>query len=422
MFKFIHAADLHLDSPLRGLDTYDGAPVEEIRLAARRACAALVDLAIDEQVVLVALAGDIYDGDWPDYSTGLFFVSQLARLRAAGIRVCLIAGNHDAANKMTRSLPLPENVTFFSHQHPESIELPDYDLVVHGQSFARAAETDDLSARYPAARRGAFNLGLLHTCAGGREGHERYAPCSLEGLLAKQYDYWALGHVHTREVLNAEPHVAFCGNLQGRNIRETGPKGCLLVSVDDRRAVRTEFRELDVVRWSRVEVDLPGGSRRDDALALAGEALRAESAIAGGRIVAARIELAGEPAVANPLRAVRQELLEDIRALATDVGQGEIWVEKLQVRSRADETAAADSAELLGPLDSLRGLIAELRNDPRRLAELGVDLSDLAARLPSELIDPGEATRVDDPLWLAQFLDEVEPLLVSRLLGPGATP
>ena len=248
MFKFIHAADIHLDSPLRGLEQYEGAPVQEIRDAARRALANLVDLAIDQEVAFVLIAGDLYDGDWRDYNTGLYFVDQVRRLREANIPLYLISGNHDAANRMTRTLRMPDNVTFFSADAPETALIPELDVAIHGQSFATAAVYEDLSEGYPVAKSGYFNVGVLHTCASGREGHDRYAPCSLEGLKAKGYDYWALGHIHIREILSEQPIIAFSGNIQGRHIKETGAKGCLLVTVNDDQSMQADFRALDCKR------------------------------------------------------------------------------------------------------------------------------------------------------------------------------
>jgi DNA repair exonuclease SbcCD nuclease subunit len=233
MFKFLHAADIHLDSPLKGLERYEGVPVEQIRHATRRALENLIQLALDERVQFVLIAGDLYDGDWRDYNTGLFFIKQMARLREADIKVVLIKGNHDAANRMTRTLDLPENVTVLKAAKPDSSELEDIGVVVHGQSFGTAAEERDLSKNYPHGRRGLFNIGLLHTCLTGADGHEPYAPCTLEGLLSKEYDYWALGHVHKREIRHHNPYVVFPGNLQGRKIKEEGAKGCELVTVLD---------------------------------------------------------------------------------------------------------------------------------------------------------------------------------------------
>lgn len=230
MFKFLHTADLHLDSPLVGLARYPGAPAEQLRAATRQALVALVDLAVREEISFVLIAGDLYDGDWKDYNTGLFFAHQMSRLNKSGIRVYIVAGNHDAASQMTRTLRLPENVTIFPIRRPCTEVLNDLRVALHGQGFPTSAVTADLAAGYPPALPHLFNIGVLHTSVTGRPGHETYAPCTLEGLLSKGYQYWALGHVHQREVLHQDPWVVFPGNLQGRHIRETGPKGCALVT------------------------------------------------------------------------------------------------------------------------------------------------------------------------------------------------
>ena len=145
--KFVHAADLHLDSPLAGLSKYEGAPVEQIRGATRRALENLVKLCLSEQVELLLIAGDLYDGDWRDYSTGLFFAKQMAALRAGNVRVVWIRGNHDAASKLTAHLSLPDNVRELSHKKPESFVLEQLGVAVHGQGFDTREETSDLSLR-----------------------------------------------------------------------------------------------------------------------------------------------------------------------------------------------------------------------------------------------------------------------------------
>ncbi|HEX6986053.1 MAG TPA: DNA repair exonuclease, partial [Planctomycetaceae bacterium] len=213
MFKFLHAADLHLDSPLRGLDRYDGAPVEAIRQATRRAVENLVDLAIAERVAFVLIAGDVYDGDWPDYNTGLFFARQMAKLREAGIAVYLLAGNHDAASVITRALTLPDNVAVFPTDAPGTLIHEGANVAIHGQGFRTRAVLDDLSANYPKATPGCFNIGLLHTAAAGCDGHDPYAPCTVEGLRNRGYDYWALGHIHLRQTLCDDgTFIAYSGN------------------------------------------------------------------------------------------------------------------------------------------------------------------------------------------------------------------
>jgi len=193
MFKFLHAADIHLDSPMKGLDRYEGAPVEGGAGSRRgRRWRNLVRLAVEERVAFVLIVGDLYDGDWRDFNTGLFFAKQTARLRDEGIPVVLIRGNHDAANAMTRDLK-PENVRVLRAEAAETFTLNDLDVAFHGQSFATRAVVDNLARAYPAKVPGAFNIGVLHTALDGREGHERYAPCTVDDLRRLEYGYWGAG-------------------------------------------------------------------------------------------------------------------------------------------------------------------------------------------------------------------------------------
>jgi DNA repair exonuclease SbcCD nuclease subunit len=221
-FKMVHAADLHLDSPLTGLVRYEGAPVDEVRGATRRALENLVSLCLEEQARLLLLAGDLYDGDWRDYSTGLFFSAQMERLREAGTQVVWIRGNHDAQSKLTHHLSLGEHCHELVSKQPSTLEFPALELAVHGQGFATPAVTDDLSARYPEPVRGVLNVGLLHTALSGRRGHAPYAPCDAVSLAHRGYDYWALGHVHQREIVSTAPYIVFPGNLLGRHVRVEG--------------------------------------------------------------------------------------------------------------------------------------------------------------------------------------------------------
>ena len=295
MFKFLHAADLHLDSPLRGLDRYDGCPVAEIRGATRQALDRLVRLAVTERVAFVLIAGDVYDGDWPDHGTGLFFARKMAELRDHAIPVVLISGNHDARNKMTRELRLPDGVHLLNSDRPQTLHLNEVDVVVHGQSFATEKVSDDLSSRYPDPVAGCFNVGLLHTSADGREGVARYAPCTVESLRGKGYDYWALGHVHTREEVDARAApIVFPGNTQGRHIREPGAKGCVVVRVDGSGTTRT-FHPLDVLRWETLPIDATSLTHGDDLPEIVAEGLTDLLAEADGRSLAVRIEITAQP-------------------------------------------------------------------------------------------------------------------------------
>jgi DNA repair exonuclease SbcCD nuclease subunit len=201
MFSFIHAADVHLDSPLQGLSRYDEAPADAIRGATRRAFERLVDLAVEEHVAFVLLAGDLLDGEWRDHQTGIFLNKQFGILERNNIRVFVVAGNHDANSRISKALQPPKNVRYMSTKRPESTLLDDLGVVVHGQGFKTQKTEDNLAREFSKAEPGKFNIGLLHTSLNGREGHDTYAPCSLDDLKSKGYDYWALGHVHEREVV-----------------------------------------------------------------------------------------------------------------------------------------------------------------------------------------------------------------------------
>ena len=330
--KILHTADLHLDSPMRGLERYEGVPLEQMRGATRTALTNLVDLCLREQVQLLVIAGDLYDGDWKDYSTGLFFMRQLVRLREGQVKVALIRGNHDAHSAITRHLKLPEHVTELSTHAPQSLVYDAFGVVVHGQGFAKRAVTKDLAARYPDAVAGAFNIGLLHTCASGRQGHERYAPCKLETLLSKGYDYWALGHVHQREVLHEAPWVVFCGNLQGRHARETGPKGASLVEVVDGRVTQVEHQVVDAVRWARCDIDASECGSGYDVVECVRQALQAAAVAAEGRTLAARVEVRGASGAHAALRDDEDRWRHEVRNIAIDVG--DVWIEKVVLRTQ----------------------------------------------------------------------------------------
>lgn len=425
-FKFLHAADIHLDSPLRGLDRYDGAPVEEVRGATRRALENLVGVAIEQQVAFVVIAGDVYDGDWPDFNTGLFFVRQMGKLRQAGIPVIMCSGNHDAENKMTRALELPDNVRRLATRKPESVEgreigfgLERCDVVFHGQGFASAAVDENVVQRYPAGRSGVFNVGLLHTSleAPGGE-HARYAPCSVGDLLSRQYDYWALGHIHKARVVHEEPPIVFPGNIQGRQIRETGVKGCQLVTVDDRGRPALEFVPLDVFRWHELTVAADGAKRGDDVLGLVRQSLSRLVREQGALPLAVRVIVTGRCPAHRALAAAPEAWASQIRAVAT--GAGEVWVEKVKFQTSDEAKTSAVGVVDEGPLLELTALVQELSGDDPRLLELTEELAAFKRRVPAELLSaaPGEEPlRLEEPAFWRGVLEQVEPLLRARLLA-----
>lgn len=421
--KFVHAADLHIDSPLGGLERYEGAPVEQIRGATRRALSHLVELCIEEQAKLLVLAGDLYDGDWRDYSTGLFFCLQMARLREAGVAVVWVRGNHDAASKLTSYLRPPDNVRELSHVRPETLELEldGVSFAIHGQGFSKAKVSENLSERYPSAIPGAFNLGLLHTALEGREGHADYAPCAVETLVAKGYDYWALGHVHRREEVHSNPWIVFPGNLQGRHARETGKKGATLVTVENGRVAALEHRPLDAVRWAHVRFDASQATSIDEVLDGVREHLSRELSDAEDRLLAARVSLVGVTRVHSALAVKSEQVEHEIRALALDLGRDSAWIEKVMfgTRPEGDRALLRDRGD---PLGALLRTLDHLRDDPTELSTLVDELAELRRKLPHDLLEGPERARLSDVAGIRALLEEIEGLLLPLLNDAGNEP
>ena len=379
--KLVHAADLHIDSPLKGLSAHDGAPVERVREATRKAFRNLIDLCLKEQATALLLAGDIFDGEWKDFSTGLYFVRELERLRP--MPVFIVRGNHDAASEVTQKLRLPPHVHEFSEDTAETKIVGE--LAVHGLSFPRRAIPESLVPRYPPPVDGKFNVGLLHTSCEGAAGHNPYAPCRVDELVQKGYHYWALGHVHAYAVLHERPWIVFPGNTQGRHIKETGEKGCVIVHVDGRE-VRLRRAALDVVRWKLIEITL---GENDDVHALyvrAREALEAARREAEGRLCAVRLIVAGASRAHQAIVDDRHQVEAELRGLSYEF-QDELWLEEIKLRTRPplrlDELRRSEGflGELmrLGPEPAAwKSLTDKLGAE---LKEAGLDFAELADEL-----------------------------------------
>lgn len=402
-FRFIHAADLHLGSPFQGLALKDAVLAARFAEASRDAFSALVSRAIAEKVDFLIVAGDVYDGDWKDNSIGLFFNREVARLGREGIPVFLIKGNHDAESVITRTITLPENVREFPVNKPGTFRLEALKVALHGQGFAERSARDNLALAYPPPEAGWFNIGLLHTSLTGREPHAPYAPCSVEDLRSRGYDYWALGHVHDYEVVCEEPLTIFPGNLQGRSIREQGAKGAVLVSVEDRR-IRHERIVLDRARFHELSVSVEPD---DDLPALAARVSAAAAPLARhaeGRLLALRLKLSGQTPLAREFTARAADMRDEMQAALHHAGE-DLWLEKLALDLRPPQKPRA--------AEGMAGLEALLDKDDWSadlIAEAEARIREIAARLPGGL---GAA---DLPLEAdaAELLAEARALLLAR--------
>jgi DNA repair exonuclease SbcCD nuclease subunit len=303
---FLHAADLHIGTPLESLGRrarLDDDTLGELTELMQSAYDHLIDLAVSERVAFVVMAGDVYDNaDAQDAQQGRFR-SGLERLHESGIPTFIALGNHDPAEHRVRSRrPLPPSVHVFAADEPDErvVECDGFVVRVAGVSYGRTAVTDNLAVRFASLERhpGQLRVGVLHTSLEGSAEHASYAPCSIHDLDASPVDYWALGHIHLRHVGRLSGpgrRFAYPGNLQGRSFKpsECHPKGALLVPFDEHGIGEPEFRALDTVRFADLGVDVSDADDVDAIHESIHESILVAASAAEGRRLVARIELTG---------------------------------------------------------------------------------------------------------------------------------
>ncbi len=413
-FSFIHAADLHIDSPLEGLGQRPNAPIEQLRNATRRALENLVSLAIAEQVAFVVIAGDLYDGAWRDFHTGIFVRKQLERLADARIRVFLIYGNHDAESVITNPLTLPANVHVFPTASASTVQLEDLRVAIHGHSFATRSVVHNLVPDYPPPVPGRFNIGMLHTNLNGRSGHDTYAPCSEQDLLAKGYDYWALGHIHIPEVVrDGRCWVVYAGNTQGRSVRETGVRGCQLVRVDGAlRVTSVEHRCLDVVRWASEEVDLEGVEDGLQVRERVQETVRKAADDGGDRLLVVRLTLVGATCLHDALYRDQERWEAEVRD-AAESAAARVWVEKVNPAT----SPPVDPSEVEGRDEVMRVALESLDQLSLEQDALPSEIQSLLKSLPKPVQSSVHAAL--DPAHRDSLLADLRSTVMAYLRNAG---
>lgn len=341
-FTFVHAADLHLDTPFSGMARLSPEAAEALREASLEAFDDLVRLTIREGAAFLLLAGDIYDGEERGLRAQLRFLRGVRRLAERGIRVFIVHGNHDPIGGWSAVREWPEGVTVFP---PGEVRRSPVDLggrrlaLVHGISFGRRHETENLALGFRRGEGPGLQVGLLHCHLGSDPAHAPYSPCRLEDLLSTDLDYWALGHLHRRQFpAEGGPWVAYPGNLQGRSLSptETGAKGALVVRASEGGVRSVRFEPLDRVRFVDDEVAVDGLedlASLADALACRGDERRRQHR---GRHLVLRVTLSGRGPLHTELR--RRGAVEELLA---DLRQNEehrsplLWWEALRDRTRS---------------------------------------------------------------------------------------
>lgn len=382
--KFIHTADVHLDSPLHTLAVRDLEIADIVGLATRHAFLNIIELCLEENVDALLIAGDLYDGELRSMKTAAFLVDELRRLTSKGIQVFIIKGNHDAESKITRHVHWPEGVHVFTGRG-ESVELDEFNAVIHGLSFAKPHMPDSLLPKYKPAAPDRINIGLLHTSLGGDASHDVYAPCSIQNLIDQGYDYWALGHIHKRSVNeSAACTIVMPGNPQGRSVREVGPRSVTLVEISDDRFVTVEERSVAVAQFERLDVDVAGVGDWGDMVACIEHALADCSGAKFADNVIVRLELLGATPLVGRLRRDFDVLLEEARSAAKRAGSTFVEAISLSVTVPTVETksSAADPA-----LELRRLMFDDGFNRGGVDQEVGDLLRQLQKQLPPELRD-----------------------------------
>ncbi len=420
-FRFVHTADIHLDSPLRSLAMRNGELADLVGNATREALVSIVDLCLEERVDALIIAGDLYDGDQTSMKTARFLAGQLQRLHGAGIETYLIRGNHDALSRITQELILPPSVKLFADR-AETVELNRgaLNVAIHGLSFAKPHAPESLLPKYRPPVPDAANIGIMHTSLAGAPRHDLYAPCNVADLHGRGYDYWALGHVHVRAEHGGERAVVMSGMPQGRDINEAGAKSVSLVTVNDDRSVTVEERLTSIAQFERIAVDLTPAATWREAVDLIEKEIAGARDTTRSQHLVGRLRLDGMTPLTWQLRRDRDLLLAEIEHRAEGIGK--IWIEKIEVTT---QMPAAPSAG--GPTaNPVLELGALMRGDIVRqhgVRELVRDLvTELRADLPVDL----RAFAGDDEAALEAFIDRLladgSDEILARLTSASAEP
>lgn len=417
-YRFVHAADIHLDSPLRSLALRHPDLAELIGNATRRAFVRVIDVCLDEQVDALLIAGDLYDGDQTSMKTARFLAEQLRRLSQAGIRVFIIRGNHDALSKITKELVLPDSVKVFGGR-AEAIDINRapgrVPVVVHGLSFAQPHAPESLLGRFRPTVDGAVNIGLLHTSLAGAPGHDLYAPCSVADLQASGFHYWALGHVHKRSAIEGGCAIVMPGIPQGRDINEAGPKSVTLVTIANDRSIHIEERITSVAQFERISVDASGLEDWRDLVAAVTQALEEERDAVRSEHLVARVRITGATSLAWRIRRDADLLKTEADDRGSVIGGS--WIEQLEIACRPAEQQGQPSGD---PIRELHRLIEDdvFGSEAFRSQLMGV-AEEIRAQLPQECRDIFGSDEASSKEVMARLAREGAEGVMARLEAAG---
>lgn len=339
-FSFIHAADLHLGCAFKGVHQSNPQVAAVLREATYRSFERILQHAIDSKVDFVLFAGDIYDRNENSLQPQLRFRDGLAKLHHAGIRTCVIHGNHDPLDGSAENLTWPESCHRFPVTTSEACVISKDGTeiaAICGMSYRRRDVSDNLAARYKHRHNHLFTIGLLHSNCGGNNIHGNYAPSSLEELRGYDFNYWALGHIHKPAVLSATaPFVVYAGTPQGLNPKETGLHGFYQVDVEADRSATLQFVPACEVVWRIETIDATAWRNHDDAISALENRLTELGNENEGRSLLLRLTITGRSALHAWLR--KEETQRDLLQRLRELGEGVpfVWTDRLDVATLAE--------------------------------------------------------------------------------------
>ncbi|WP_432360694.1 metallophosphoesterase [Sporosarcina sp. UB5] len=334
--RFIHTADLHLDSPFKGMTGLPPARLHELRESTFTAFNRLIDYAVKTSPDFLLIVGDIYDGEDRSLRAQRKFQEGMEKLHEAGIPVYVTYGNHDHLSGNWTRFELPPNVYEFSGEVEEVLlTVRGMDVVFHGFSYPNRHVREEMISKYPAASDNqSFHIGLLHGSIAGNDTHAVYSPFTIGELQSKQYDYWALGHIHVRQHLSEDPPIVYPGNIQGRHRNELGEKGFYEVELS-KSETNFSFVPTAAVHFGKIQIPSVNIRHANEWLAACEEALLSFATEHGPSVVDVEIVHLDDETAAFFAQTAEDVWLEAIREVM-DGNDPFVWVQRLTVTATHD--------------------------------------------------------------------------------------
>lgn len=413
-FRFVHTADIHLDSPLRSLAMRNPELAEIVGDASRQAFISIVDLCLSERVDALVIAGDLYDGDQTSMKTARFLATQMARLHEADIKVLKIRGNHDLLSRISKQLIFPDTVTIFGGRPSTVVHgATGLEVAFHGLSFSHSKAPESLLTKYASPTAGAVNVGIMHTSLAGSPGHDVYAPCSIADLHGHGFDYWALGHIHSRTVHAGARTVVMPGMPQGRDINEGGEKSVTLVTVRDDHSIEIEHRATSIARFERANFDIGDALEWSDIV----RSIRARMEELRSAFEAPHLVLRLTVTGSSPLawQVIRDQDLLRTEAEQAAAQTGSVWIEKLELNVAPTIDGAGGADPVLELIETMRssGQTELFRSQARDIIDRIID------ELPPEARDFAGTDEVTANHFLERTISEGADLVAARLKDRG---